>query len=433
MPERKPPELGLSQEYMRRAQSVLPGCSSSYSRAPMSYVQGVAPVFAESAEGCRITDVDGNTFLDFTMGLCPVTLGHAHPHTLASLERHMRKGCLYSIPHRVEVELAETIRAMAPCAEKVRFGKNGSDATAAAVRVSRAFTGRDKVALCGYHGWQDFYIGCTDQNAGVPQAVRELSLSFPYNDADALERLFKNNPGEIACVLMEPMSVIWPEPGFLESVRELTLRFGAVLVFDEIITGFRWSLGGAQEYFGVTPDLACFSKALANGLAISALAGKAEIMDWFSIGKAFWSTTYGNEALTMAVALDTLGYIRDNGVIPFIWSQGRKLMDGFSALVAKHRLEKEIFVLGSPPRHVFVFANDPGLVRKSFFQQECVMRGLLSFWCHNVSFAHKDEDVAEAMTVYDEVLAAYAQALDGDDFASKLLGEPVKPVFKRTP
>ena len=433
MPERKLPELSRSLAYKQRAMRVIPGCSSSYSRAPMSFVQGVAPVFAQSASGCVLVDVDGNEYLDFAMGLCPVLLGHAHPVTVESLARHMGDGSVYTLPHRAEVELAEKIVELCPCAEKVRFGKNGSDATAAAVRVSRAITGRDKIALCGYHGWQDFYIGQTDQNSGVPKAVRDLSLPFAYNDIASLERLFEKNPGEIACVLMEAMSVVWPEPGFLEAVRETATRHGALLVFDEIITGFRWSLGGAQEYFGVTPDLACYSKAMANGLAISALAGRAEFMDWFSLGRAFWSTTYGNESLTMAVAVDTLRYIQENGVIDRIWTQGRKLMDGFSALADRHGLSGEITVLGSPPRHVFVFRDDPQLVRKSYFQQECVMRGLLTTWCHNVSLAHDDAAVSRAMAIYDEVLAAYALALEDDAFGRLLLGPPVRPVFKRTP
>lgn len=433
MIERKQPPLTKSLEYRERGLRVIPGGSSCYSRAPISFVQGVAPVYAESAKGCVLTDVDGNQYLDFTMGLCPVMLGHAHPQTLDSLTRHMTKGTVFTLPHRVEVELAEKIVELVPCAEKVRFGKNGSDATAAAVRLSRSVTGRDLVALCGYHGWQDFYIGQTDQNGGVPQAVRDLSLPFRYNDADSLAALFRDHPSQIACVLLEPMSVIWPEPGFLETVRELCRKEGAILVFDEVITGFRWSLGGAQEYFGVTPDLACFSKALANGLAISALAGKAALMDRFTLGGAFWSTTYGNEALTMAVALDTLNYIQEHHVVDVIWRQGQKLMDGFAALLRRHGLTEEIRLLGSPPRHVFSFQHDPDLVRKSYFQQECILRGLLSFWCHNVSLAHGDAEIGQAMAIYDEVLAAYAMALADGDFRSRLVGEPVRPVFTRTP
>ena len=425
------PDLRRSEEYKRRAEKVIPGYCSCYSRAPMSYVQGVAPAYVEKAEGCHVTDVDGNTYLDFTMGLCPVTLGYAFEETNRSIARHMQNGIIFNLAHRAEVELAEKLVDIIPCAEKVRFGKNGADATTAAVRVSRAFTGRDMIAICGYHGWQDWYIATTDQNQGVPRAVAELSLKFAYNDIDSLKALFQKHPDGIACVIMEPMSVVWPEAGFLEQVREVAHAHGALLVFDEIVTGFRWSLGGAQEYFGVTPDLACFSKGLANGLPISALAGKAEIMDYFRIGQAFWSTTYANEALSMLVALDTLDFYREHDVVGHMWRQGQKLLDGFQALIVKHGLEGSVGVMGAPPRHVFTFADDPDLVVKSLFQQECLLRGLITLWCHNLSWAHQDHHLAQALDIYDQVLAVLRQALEAGDARQRLLGPPVQPVFRR--
>jgi len=433
MPQDKypPPELTRSREYLARAERVIPGYCSCYSRAPMSYVQGAAPAYLESASGCEVIDVDGNRYLDFTMGLCPVVLGYAFEQTNQWIKKHLGKGIIFNLPHRVEVELAEKLVELIPSAEKVRFGKNGADATTAAVRVSRVYTGRDMVAACGYHGWQDWYIGSTDQNAGVPRAVRELTLRFEYNDIDSLKALFTKYPERIACVIMEPMSVVWPEKGFLEEVKQVCARHGAVLVFDEIVTGFRWSLGGAQEYFGVTPDLTCLSKGLANGLPISALAGKAEIMDHFAIGAAFWSTTYGNEALTMAVSLDTLDFYQSADVVGHIWKQGRKLQDGFNALIAKHGLERAVGCQGAPPRHVFTFADDPDLAIKSLFQQACIRRGLITLWCHNLAYAHQDEHVSRALGIYDEVLAELKTALANGDVRDRLLGPPVQPVFKR--
>lgn len=425
------PNLQRSEEYKRRSEKVIPGYCSCYSRAPMSYVQGVAPAYVEKAEGCHVTDVDGNTYLDFTMGLCPVTLGYAFGETNKSIAKHMQQGIIFNLAHRAEVELAEKLVELIPCAEKVRFGKNGADATTAAVRVSRAYTGRDMVAICGYHGWQDWYVGTTDQNRGVPQAVRDLSLKFAYNDIDSLQDLFDRHPGRIACVIMEPMSVVWPREGFLEQVKDTTRKNGAILVFDEIVTGFRWSLGGAQEYFGVIPDLACFSKGLANGLPISALVGRTEIMDYFRIGQAFWSTTYGNEALSMCVALDTLAFYQENDVVGHMWRQGQKLMDGFNDLIAKHGLQDTLSLSGAPPRHVFNFAGDPDMVLKSLFQQECLLRGLMTLWCHNLSWAHQDKHLAQALGIYDEVLAVLKAALTAGDVRDRLMGEPVQPVFRR--
>lgn len=435
MPSDRRP-LNRSRDYLARAENVLPGYASCYSRAPLSYARGSYPAYVEQGRGCELIDVDGNVYIDTTMGLCPVILGYSHPNTLNAISKHAEKGPLFTLPHRMEVELAEKIVDMVPCAEMVRFGKNGADATSAAVRLSREVTGRDHVAICGYHGWQDWYIVTTDQNGGIPKATASFSHTFAYNDIGSLETLFDQFPNGIACVIMEPMSVVWPEPGFLEAVKRLTHRNGAILIFDEIVTGFRWALSGAQGYFDVTPDLATFAKCMSNGFPISALAGRADLMRRFALGHAFWSTTYGNESLSMAVALETLGYLQENPVIEFIWTQGKTLHEGFNAIAAENGLSEYMTSMGAPPRNVQVFRNlenVPDLTVKTLFQQECIRRGLITLGCHNVSYAHTDDHVARILSIYGEVLGFMGDIYrKGDRAEDYLEGPPAEPVFRRT-
>ena len=223
----------------------------------------------DSGKGGHVWDVDGNEYVDFVNGLCAVTLGYDDADVTRAVKAQLEDGVIFTLPHPLEMQVAEAIVDMVPCAEMVRFGKNGSDVTAAAVRLARAFTGRDHVAVCGYHGWQDWYIGSTARNRGVPEAVRNLTHAFAYNDLESLRKMLAGHPGEVAAVILEPMNSQAPKDGFLEGVKELTHRHGALLVFDEVITGFRLANGGAQELFGVTPDLACFGKGVANGYPVS--------------------------------------------------------------------------------------------------------------------------------------------------------------------
>ena len=249
-----------SMAWLRRAEALIPGASQTFSKGPNQFVRGASPLFLERGEGARVWDVDGNEYLDFTMALCAVSLGYADPDVNAAVARQLERGVLFTLAHPLEAEVAEQLCRLIPCAEMVRFGKNGSDVTSGAVRLARAFTGRDVIAACGYHGWQDWAIGPTTRNMGVPKAVRELTCTFTYNRIETLERIFDEHPGRVAAVIMEPVGIEPPRSGFLESVRELSSRRGALLIFDEIVTGFRLALGGAQEHFGVVPDLACFGK-----------------------------------------------------------------------------------------------------------------------------------------------------------------------------
>ena len=225
-------------------------------------------MFLTHGQGARVWDVDGNEYVDLVSALMPVVLGYNDPDVNYAVRNQLDKGVIFSLATELEAQLSEKLVEVIPCAEKVRFGKNGSDVTTAAIRVARAYTGRDKVIVCGYHGWQDWYIGSTTRNKGVPEAVQGLTYKVPYNDLDAVENLLKENPDQFAALIMEPMNVAEPAPNYLNDLKALLHKHGALLIFDEVITGFRFSIGGAQELFGVTPDLASFGKAMGNGMPI---------------------------------------------------------------------------------------------------------------------------------------------------------------------
>ena len=253
-----------------RAEQSIPLGSQTFSKSRLCFPHGAAPLFIERGQGARVWDVDGNEYLDFASGLLAISLGYCDPDVNQAVLEQLNLGSIFSLPHRLETEVAEQLIELIPCAEMVRFGKNGTDATSACIRLSRAVTGRERVAVCGYHGWQDWYIGSTTRHLGVPECVRELTHRFDYNDLGSLKAQLEAHPGEFAAVILEPMNVAWPTPEFLPGLRQLCDQHGALLIFDETITGFRFHLGGAQTLFGVTPDLAAFGKGMANGFPISA-------------------------------------------------------------------------------------------------------------------------------------------------------------------
>ena len=414
-----------------KAKELIPDCSQTFSKGPSQFVQGVAPVFLEKGRGCYVWDVDGNKYIDYAMALGPIILGHNYPAVSSAVKEILKKGTTFTLPHRLEVELAELLCDIIPCAEMVRFGKNGSDATSGAVRVARAYTGRDKVVCCGYHGWHDWYIGTTTRNKGVPQAVKSLTLTFEYNNIESLEKIFAENKNQIACVIMEPVGVIEPQDNFLQKVKEITHKNGALLIFDEVVTGFRFSLGGAQEYFGVIPDIACFGKAMANGFPISAIVGKKEIMKLFE--EVFFSFTFGGEIVSIAAAIATIKELKEKNVIRYLWERGRKLKDGYNVLVKEFGLEKYTQCIGYPPRTMITFKNEKGedwWELKSLFQQECIKRGILFTGNHNICFSHTNKDIDYTLKVYRTVLEIIKDAIKKNKVKELLEGEPVKPVFR---
>lgn len=424
--------LKHSAKLQQKADRLIPSGTQTFSKSRTQFVEGVAPAFLERGEGSHVWDVDGNEYIDYVTGLGPIILGHNYPSVTEAVNRQIQKGVIFSLPHSLEVEVSELLVDLVPCAEMVRFAKNGSDATSGAVRVARAHTGRDIIAYCGYHGWQDWFIGATTRNMGVPKAVQELTVPFQYNDIASLERIFREYPGQVAGVIMEPVGLIEPADGFLWKVRDLADQEGAVLIFDEIITGFRLALGGAQEYYGVEPDLTCLGKAMANGYPLSAVAGRRELMNLFD--EVFFSFTFGGETLSLAACAATIKEMREQKVISHLWTQGRKLKDGYNVFAKEFGVEPFTACVGLPPRTVMTFKDETGadsLVLKSLFQQECLKRGVLFLVGQNICYSHSDDDVDHTLRVYCTSLDILAQAIQEGDVLERLEGKPVEAVFRK--
>jgi glutamate-1-semialdehyde 2,1-aminomutase len=419
-----------SQDMLTRAERVIPLGSQTFSKSRTQYPYGVSPYFISRASGSRAWDVDGNEYIDFVSSLCSITLGYQDPDVTDAVARQLQDGVIFSLPHLVETEVAELICEMVPCAEKVRFGKNGSDATAGAIRVARAHTGRDRVATCGYHGWQDWYIGSTARHKGVPKATRDLTHGFAYNQLESLRAVLEAHPGEFAAVILEPMNVVEPEPGFLEGVKSLTHEHGALLVFDETITGFRYANGGAQELFGVTPDLATFGKGLANGYPVSAVAGRADVMK--QMEDVFFSFTFGGEALSLAAAKATLLKLKREPVLATIAERGRELTAGLREVIAARRLG-EVFSVSGHPSWTFMniaASSGPVFEIKTLLLQELFQRGILTIGTHNLSYAHSQADIRALVAAYDGAMEVVQEALEGGDVRAKLRCAPLQPLFK---
>ncbi len=422
--------LKRSQELKKEAEKLIPSCSQTFSKGPSQFVQGVAPVYLERGEGCRVWDVDGNDYLDFSMALGAVMLGYGDPQAAEAIAAQARQGTVFTLSHPLELEVSQILAKLIPCAEMVRFGKNGSDVTSAAVRVARAFTGREMIACCSYLGSQDWYIGTTTRNKGIPKAVAELTKTFRYNDLESLAGLFKNHPDRIAAVILEPIGLAEPAPGFLEGVRDLARTHGAVLVFDEMVTGFRLGLGGAQQLFGVTPDLACFGKGMANGMPVSAIVGSRKIMKLFD--EIFFSFTFAGETASLAAAKATLERLQEPDALKFLWAQGERLRDGYNALAEAYGLGKTTACVGLPPRTGISFSPEGQAQQmKTFMQQECIKRGYLFTGAHNLCLAHSDAAIDQTLRIYRTLLELLAKVLQENRLTESLEGPAIQPVFRK--
>jgi len=420
-----------SEQLLAQALKTIPLGSQTFSKSITQYPHGVSPYFARTGRGSHVWDVDGNEYIDFINSLAAITLGYNDPDVTRAVQAQLEDGVIFSLSHPIEMQVAETICEMVPCAEMVRFGKNGSDATAGAIRVARAHTGRDRVAVCGYHGWQDWYIGSTARHRGVPQAVRELTHGFPYNDLAALDTLLSSHLDQFAAVILEPMNVAYPAPGYLEELKALVHRHGALLVFDETITGFRYANGGAQELFGVTPDLATFGKGLANGYPVSAVAGRRDVMR--QMEEIFFSFTFGGEALSLAAAQATMQKLQREPVVAHLRTQGEKIVTGLKALIDKHNGAELLSVAGQPSWSFFIIKDGADVSSwqlKTLFLQEMFQRGILTLGTHNMSYAHSDADIASLLAAYDEIIPMLLRAQAPAELKQMLRCAPLEPLFK---
>lgn len=424
-----PPDITESNRLWQRVQGLIPAGTQTLAKGPTQFSNGFAPKYLRRGRGARVWDVDGNEYLDYQMGVGPVILGYCHPVVDEAIRRQLQDGITFSLMHPLEVELAERLRDCIPNAEAVRFSKTGCDVTSAAVRLARAYTGRQRVLCCGYHGWHDWYIAVTDRNAGIPAGVRELTRTFDYNDiGSVLERI----DDETACVILEPFIFERENGSFLADLRQACDRFGALLIFDEMWTGFRCALGGAQQFFGIRADLSLFSKALANGMPLSAITGRREVMALLE-KEVFFFTTFGGEALSLAASVACVDFLREHGVTERIAELGRRLLDGLQRLIDELGVDY-LSLAGYPCRSSLNFsatAGDP-LLMKTLVQQELIRRGILWSGTHTLSYSHTEADVDYTLQAYREILILLKQAVAEGDVAGRLQGQPLEPVFRKT-
>jgi glutamate-1-semialdehyde aminotransferase len=409
-----------------RAVRVIPLGTQTFSKSPTQFVQGATPIYLERGRGAHVWDVDGNEYVDYPMALGPVILGHAEPVVDAAITAQLRDGITFTLMHPLEVEVAERIVELCPGVEAVRFAKSGSDAVSAAVRAARALTGRDVVLVGGYHGWHDWYIGTTTRDAGVPDAVRALTIAFPFGDIAALTSTLDAVAGRVAAVVIEPAGATVPDPGYLQAVVDLAHARGALAIFDEVITGFRLAPGGARERYGVIPDFSCYGKALGNGMPIAAVAGSWDVMAVFE--EIFFSGTHGGETLSLAAARAVLDTVADGSVLAGIETTGRRLLAGFVSSVASHGVTDRVTVGGEPQRTVVGFPGADGLLVRSWVQQSLAQAGILFNGSMFICARHTTTDIDRTIEAFDHSLAALAA---GDDLRARLVGEPVQPVFRQ--
>jgi glutamate-1-semialdehyde 2,1-aminomutase len=418
-----------SDKLLNRALNSIPLASQTFSKSLTQYPRGVSPFFIERGKGSRVWDVDGNEYIDFVNSLLSVTLGYCDRDVDKAVQEQMKNGVIFSLPHKLEMEVAEKLIEAIPCAEKVRFGKNGTDATSAAIRVSRAYTGKEHVAVCGYHGWQDWYIGSTTRDLGVPNSVKGLTHKFEYNNIESLEKIFQEQ--ELACVIMEPMNVEYPKDNFLEKVKELAHKNNALLIFDEMITGFRYSMGGAQELFGVTPDLATFGKGMANGYPLSVVVGSNEIMQ--KMEDIFFSGTFGGETLSLAAANSVIDKYKKHDITGHFKEIGSYLIKQLQKLIDSEDLGDIFSIAGHPSWNFLQIKQQNSYTTfeiKTLFLQEVFKRGILTLGSHNISFSHTKEDIDKLIAVYAEVLPMIKKHINNQTLLENIQGEILEPLFK---
>lgn len=423
------PEIKKSQELLKRSEGLIPAGTQTLAKGPTQWVKGVAPNYLVKGKGSHVWDADGNEYIDYNMGIGPLVLGYCYPDVDEAIKEQLEDGITFSLVHPLEVEVAELVKEVVPNVESVRYSKTGCDVTSAAVRVARAFTKREKVLCCGYHGWHDWYISVTDRNAGIPKAVQDLTFTFNYNDIDSL---IDSIDDETACVILEPFIFDIEKNDFLMKVREVCDEHGVLLIFDEMWTGFRIALGGAQQYFNVRADMACFSKAIANGMPIAVLTGRQDVMKLFE-KDVFFFTTFGGEALSLAAAKATIDVIRNKNVPDYLSKQGEKLKTGYNK-IAEELGMNYTKCSGYNCRTIVTFDASAGnpLEMKSLVQQEMVKRGVLWGGFHNMCFSHSFEDIEYTLKAYKDVMPILKKAVEEKNVKSYLKGEPVEPVFRKT-
>ncbi len=439
------PDISKSSELYERAKELIPGGGTMLlSKLPDLAAPGRQPAYYKRAQGCEVEDIDGNVFIDFVGDIGATILGRADPDVNAAVHAAVDEGNFCTLNNPREVELAQLLTEIIPCAEQVRFARGGGEADVVAIRIARGYTGRDLVAFCGYHGWHDWYLaanlgknGDLDGHLmpglvsrGVPRQLEGTTLPFEYNNLDSLEQLLESKQGQFAAIIMEATRSTPPAAGFLEGVRELATKHGVVLIFDEVVTGFRMALGGAQEYFGVTPDMATFAKSISNGYAMAAITGRRKIME--TVNNQFISSTYWTDSLGTAAALASIKKIRDAGVIKHVWDIGKKLMTGLEEALTTAGVAGKITgwapVLGLTFQH-----EDEETARaiSTFFVRRQLARGFLAGGHHYMTAAHTADHVDQYLSAVRQTLEELKLSLAEGNLMRDIESSPSRPLFKR--
>ncbi len=398
---RKPEDHAATESWKLydEACGVTPMGSQTHSKVPRESLRGIEPCFLERGSGCRVWDVDGNEYIDFRAGLGPITLGYAYPEVVEAVQAQAAEGFVYSYAHPLEVAVAKDLVELIPCAAQVRFLKTGGEAMAAVHRLARAHTKRDVILTCGYHGWVN-----TMGRPGVPEAIQSVYEKLPWGDVEAFEAALRRYPFNVAAISVACDYVGMGEAKvFLADLRRLCDEHGAVLIFDEIVTGFRLRTGGTQELFEVTPDLAVFAKGISNGAPLSCYLGKREIME--TVRDVVISSTFGGDTLGLAAARAVIGVYQTNDVIGRLWERGEQLHSGVTEIAG--RLDVEASFAGFPPIGVFAFRSADAVRNTENYNRFCgemFCRGILLYTVCYPSFSHTEDDIGEALSAFEDSL-----------------------------
>ena len=438
-----------SNNLYKKALKIIPYGSQTYSKGVKAFSDGVSPKFLAKGKGCEVWDVDGNKFIDYVMANQPLILGYADRDVNNAVKKQLALGSTFSVSNKLEIDVAELLVKHIPDAEGARFGKNGADATSIAVRLSRAITKRDHIAFCGYHGWHDWFIGTTDLNSGIPKFNNQLAHSFAYNNISSLEKIFSKYKNKIACVIMEPITVNGPiskpsgstkwsdynkKNNFLTDVKSLCKKNGALLVFDEVVTGFRYDMGGAQKMFDVIPDLSCWAKAMSNGIPVSAITGRRKYIKYLE--KTFFSFTYGGDCIGLAAAKATINKMEKENVIDHLYKVGGRLKKGMNDLAKIYNLDEIIACAGYPCRTVMTIKKfgkyKKPLITKSLIQQELMFRGVLWSQYQSISYSHKERHIDSSLNAFEDAFKVLRRIVKNNkNIENNLIGKPCETVFTR--
>ncbi len=428
---------------LKKRHDLIPGAAHTYSKGDDQF-PAIAPAAIVRGKGAYVWGSDGKKYLDWCMGLRSVSLGHVHPAINTAITRQMKEGTNFGRPHPIEYEFADRLIRLLPWVEMVKFAKSGSAVTTAAVKLARAYTGRSIVASCINHpffSYDDWFIGTTPADSGIPSESKTLTKTFKYNDLESLQKLFVHHPKDIACVIMEVITTEKPDPKFLRGAQALCKKYGALLILDEMITGFRWNLRGAASVYGLKPDLVTYGKGIANGYSVAVLGGRKDVLELGGIRSRkprvfLLSATHGAETISLAAALATIDIVEKQKIPAQLWKYGAHLQKGLEQAISRHGLEKHVRVIGFAPNLSLSITDALGTpypVLRTIFLQEVIKRGILFQGYFAISAAHKKPEIEKTVRVFDDALASFRTVIDDGEkkYRSHLIGEPCKPVFRK--